>query len=151
MKNDFVLPDEILPVTSTPDDLDAPFWEGTRAHELRIQRCRECRRFQWGPELLCHRCHAFELDFAAVRPFGTIYSWHRTWQPGHPALAAAAPYVVLLVELDDAPEVRLIGNWVGDQMTPIRIGSPVRAVFEDHKDYTLVHWEEPGFRSCAAG
>ena len=39
-----------------PDGLDRPYWEGTRAGELRVQRCRACRGWQWGPEWICHRC-----------------------------------------------------------------------------------------------
>ena len=49
-----------------PDGLDAGSWEGTRAHELRVQRCKECSAFQWGPEWICHRCLSFEMRWASV-------------------------------------------------------------------------------------
>ncbi|HXA95700.1 MAG TPA: zinc ribbon domain-containing protein, partial [Candidatus Dormibacteraeota bacterium] len=62
-----------------PDRLDAPYWEGTRAGELRVQRCRRCREFQWGPEWICHRCLAFDLEWVTVVPRGRIYSWERAW------------------------------------------------------------------------
>jgi uncharacterized OB-fold protein len=62
----------------------------------------------------------------------------------HPALAAAVPYVVALVELPHAGGVRMLGNLVGDPRVDVAIGTTVEAVFEDHdhpeQPYTLVHW-----------
>jgi len=37
------------PVTET-EQLDKPYWDGTRAGKLMVQRCKACRGFQWGPE-----------------------------------------------------------------------------------------------------
>src|ERR1700719_2439391 len=42
-----------LPVPVIEDDrLDAPYWQATREHKLKVQRCARCRVFQWGPEWL---------------------------------------------------------------------------------------------------
>ena len=127
-----------------PDGLDAPYWDGARAGELRVQRCRPCRTWQWGPEWICHRCLAFELEWTAVAPRGLIYSWERAWHPVHPALRGHGPYVVVLVELPYAGGVRMIGNLIGDPVQEVRIGAPVEAVFEAHDDvappFTLVQW-----------
>ena len=127
------------------DQLDAPYWEGTRNGELRVQRCHACRAFQWGPEWICHRCLAFELEWVAVAPRGRIYSWERAWHPVHPALREHGPYVVVLVELPEAGHVRMIGNLIGDPMQEVTIGAPVEAVFEPHDDatppFTLVQWK----------
>ena len=140
----YVLPAGMPRPVPEADKLDAPYWEGTRAGELRVQRCRRCREFQWGPEWICHRCLAFDLEWVAVAPRGSIYSWERAWHPVHPALVGQNPYVVVLVELPEAGNVRMIGNLVGDPMQAVEIGAPVEAVFEPHDDatppYTLVHW-----------
>src|SRR5690348_6577489 len=69
-----------------PDGLDRPYWEGTRAGRLLVQRCRGCGTFQWGPEWICHRCLAPDPDWVEVAPRGRIYSWERAWHPVHPAL-----------------------------------------------------------------
>jgi uncharacterized OB-fold protein len=78
-------------------------------------------------------------------PQGTIFSWERVWHPAHVALADAIPYLVVLVELTDAGNVRFVGNLLGDPRQPVQVGQSVRAVFEDHDDtevpFTLVHWE----------
>jgi uncharacterized protein len=127
-----------------PDGLDAPYWAATRRGELRVQRCRACRGWQWGPEWICHRCLAFDLDWETVAPRGTIYSWERAWHPVHPALRGRGPYLVVLVALAHAGDVRMIGNLLGDPMQTVAIDAPVEAVFEPHDDatppFTLVHW-----------
>jgi len=126
--------------TPKPDALDAPYWEGTRAEKLLLQRCESCRRFQWGPEWICHRCRSFDLTFDEVEPTGIVYSWQRVWHPVHPALTDAVPYVILLVELPHADGVRVVGNLFGDPHETVTIGAPVSAVFEHHESHSLVHW-----------
>lgn len=126
------------------DRLDAPYWEGALAHQLRVQRCAACRAWRWGPEWICHACRSFECEWIAVEPIGRIYSWERVWHSVHPALGEASPYVIVLVELPQAGGVRMIGNLVGDPRQTIAIGAKVRAVFEDHPEakppYALVQW-----------
>jgi len=135
-----ILPEGVFPVVSGPDDLDRPFWDGTREEQLLIQRCRECRGWQWGPELICRHCHSFEVGFEEVAPTGTIYSWERVWHPIVPQLADAVPFVIVIVSLTDAPQIRLVGNLAADPLEPVVIGTAVEAVFEHHPDYTLVQW-----------
>jgi uncharacterized protein len=140
----YYLPAGLPRPVAEPDGLDTPYWDGTRRGELRVQRCRACHGWQWGPEWICHRCLAFELEWTAVEPRGTIYSWERAWHPVHPALRGRGPYVVVLVELPLAGGVRMVGNLLGDPMQTVTIGAAVEAVFEPHDDatppFTLVHW-----------
>ena len=127
-----------------PDGLDAPYWAATRRGELLVQRCRACRGWQWGPEWICHRCLAFDMEWTAVPPRGVVYSWERAWHPVHPVLRGHGPYLVVLVELPHAGGVRMVGNLLGDPMQAIAIGAAVEAVFEPHDDaippFTLVQW-----------
>jgi uncharacterized protein len=127
------------------DGLDAPYWEGARQGKLRVQRCRSCAAWQWGPEWICHRCLSFDVGWEAIEPRGRIYSWERAWHPVHPALKGHGPYIVVLVELPGADNVRMVGNLLGDPHQEVRIGDAVRAVFEPHADaakpYALVQWE----------
>ena len=79
-----------------------------------------------------------------VEPRGRIYSWERVWHPVHPALTTGCPYVVVLVELPQADNVRMVGNLLGAATDPVEIGAAVEAVFEHHRDaeppFTLVQW-----------
>ena len=131
---------------ASPDGLDAPYWEGTRRHELLVQRCAQCQTYQWGPEWICHACRSFDLTWVPVEGRGRIYSWERVWHPVHPALREACPYMVVLVELPGAGNVRMVGNLLGDPMQTVPIGGAVEAVFEDHPDeqFTLVQWRTTG-------
>jgi uncharacterized OB-fold protein len=128
------------------DGLERPYWEGTRARELRVQRCTDCGTWRFGPEWICYACRSFATTWITVEPLGLVYSWERVWHPVHRALDAATPYVVVLVELPHAGGIRMVGNLVGGGEP--RIGARVRAVFEDHPGdesrgtaaYTLVQW-----------
>ena len=126
------------------DGLDAPYWEAAQEERLLVQRCDGCGLHRWGPEWICHACLGFEAQWVEVEPRGRIYSWERVWHPVHPALTTGCPYVVVLVELPQADNLRMVGNLLGAATDPIEIGTAVEAVFEHHRDaeppFTLVQW-----------
>lgn len=128
----------------TSDGLDSPYWQGLHNEQLLLQRCVSCRRWQWGPEWVCHRCHSFDVAYEPVEPLGVIFSHQRVWHPVHPALADQGPYVVVLVELPQADNVRVVGNLLGDPEQPLQIGARVSGIFEHHNEsdpnYTLLQW-----------
>ena len=127
------------------DGVDKPYWDGARRGELMVQRCTKCGTFRWGPEWICHKCLSFDFDWQKVSGKGRIYSWERAWHPVHPALKGHGPYIVVLVELPDAGNVRMLGNLLGDPQQEVKIGAEVQAVFEPHDDaqppFTLVQWK----------
>ena len=63
----------------------------------------------------------------------------------HAALNGFGPYIVVLVELPDYGNVRMIGNLLGDPKQAVTIGAAVEAVFEPHEEtnppFTLVQWK----------
>jgi uncharacterized OB-fold protein len=128
----------------SPDGLETGYFDAAKRHELVVQECRACGRCQWGPEWICNACHSFDLGWRQVSGRGRVFSWERCWHAVHPALKSATPYLVVLVELPEANDVRMVGNLLGDPLQEVRIGSAVEAVFEDHGEgdeaYTLVHW-----------
>src|SRR5262249_48621752 len=112
-----------LPIPlSEADGLDAPYWEGTRRGELKIQRCQDCHAWQWGPEWMCHRCRSLRMGWETIAGRGRIYSWERAWHPVHAALKGHGPYIVVLVELPECDNVRMIGNLLGDPQQCVKIG-----------------------------
>ncbi|QPS78242.1 DNA-binding protein, partial (plasmid) [Delftia acidovorans] len=44
-----------MPVAET-DGLSAPYWAGLQQEKLLVQRCSRCKRWQFGPEWICHKC-----------------------------------------------------------------------------------------------
>jgi uncharacterized OB-fold protein len=144
--SNFYLPEGLQVPVAESDQVAAPFWDGLRQERLRIQRCTACANWQFGPECICHRCHAFDPAWVDVPPDGTIYSWERVWHPVHAVLKDRGPYLAVLVELPQAGHVRLVGNLLGDALQVVRIGDRVRGRFEHHDDarsrpYSLLHWE----------
>jgi uncharacterized OB-fold protein len=134
-----------LPVpVAEPDGLSAPYWAGLRENRLRVQRCAHCQTWQFGPEWLCHKCHAFDPEWTEVEAHGCIFSWERVWHPSHAALKQHGPYLAVLVELPHAGGVRMVGNLLGDPMQAVTIGAEVEGMFEHHlqanPQYSLLQW-----------
>lgn len=138
------LPEDMPTPVAEADGLSEPFWNGLRENKLLIQHCGDCRTWQFGPEWICHHCHAFDPGWEAVAPQGVIYSWQRVWHPVRPNLKQHGPYLIVLVELPHAGGTRLVGNLLGDPMQEVVIGSKVNGVFEAHDQasppYTLLQW-----------
>lgn len=144
MTTKFYLPEGLPAPVAETDGVAEPFWRGLREERLRVQRCARCSTWQFGPECLCHHCHAFDPDWVEVAADGVIYSWERAWHPVHPALQNVGPYLAVLVELPHAGRVRLVGNLLGDPAQEVRIGAAVTGYYEHHPDaavpYSLLQW-----------
>ena len=126
------------PLLPPIDVENAPFWEGCRAGELRVQRCAETGRIVFPPRATSPWAPHADLVWEAVPGRGTIWSFVVPHPPLLPWYAERAPYNVILVALDVDPSVRLTGNLVtgagggiGEvDPTAIEIGAAVRVVFE---------------------
>lgn len=128
MANESV-PFRILPALN---DRNRAFWTGGEHGELRVLRCRRCGTWVHPPTPLCPRDHSKDLAPEATSGRARVASFtinHQPWMPG-PEL----PYVVAIVSLEDDPSVRLTTNVVGCAPEEVRIGMPVRVVFEHHAD-----------------
>jgi uncharacterized OB-fold protein len=132
------------PIAPSPDGVDRVYWEGLLDGQLRLPRCRGCGRHVWTPQWMCPRCHGTDFDWPTLRAADQVYSWTRTWHAFVPELADTVPYVVVLVRLDDAPEVRLLGMLTGDASDP-RIGATVTGVTQPPSpltsDLPVLRWE----------
>jgi uncharacterized OB-fold protein len=94
---------------------------------LAIQRCASCATLQHPPEEVCHACGAMDFETQELAPRGTVHSYTVVHYAASPALRHAVPYTVVLVSLDAAPQLRVVGNLRG----PVRIGMPVVATWEE--------------------
>jgi uncharacterized OB-fold protein len=114
-----------------PDETSAPFWAATAQHELALARCSRCGAFVHPPDVACPHCGSAEPDFtfARVSGQGTIRSWtvmRQSFLPGFDV-----PFVLVDVELDDQPELRLIGRLLSGETPGLQLGARVRIDFED--------------------
>jgi uncharacterized OB-fold protein len=131
------------------DEDAAPFFEGARRGELRIQQCSETGRLIFPPRPFSPWAPAAEPVWTTVSGRGTIWSYVVPHPPLLPQFGEIAPYNVILVALDEDPMIRLIGNLVTRAGGPINevdpaeieIGSAVHAVFERIDDaISLPRW-----------
>ena len=89
---------------------------------------------QFPPEEACRSCGSFELGARASAGLGRVESVAVVHHPVHPALRPHVPYAVVLVSLDDAPGVHLLGNVLNRAPGEIAIGERVRVAFEEVRD-----------------
>ena len=123
------LPDNwVLP---TVDERTSAFFTSGK---ILLQTCTSCSTTQHPPEDVCHRCQAMEFEFREFAGKGSIYSYTIVRHPVHPALVEAIPYVVVLVSLDEIPDVRITGNLLDATPEQVQIGLPVVAVWEEITD-----------------
>jgi uncharacterized protein len=112
-----------------PGGLTRPYWEQARAGRLVLQHCRGCGH-TWHPPLpRCPRCHATDTGWRQASGEGTVYSYTVVHHATHAALADRVPYVIAIVELAEGP--RVVTGIRGAEPGQVRVGLPVRAVFEE--------------------
>jgi uncharacterized OB-fold protein len=105
-----------------------PFWTGGAEGELRFQRCTDCGCYVHPPSPRCPRCLGKALRPEAVSGRGHVltFTWnHKEWIPGQ-----AVPYAIAIVELVEQQGLRLMTEIVRCTPEQLRIGLPVRVVFE---------------------
>lgn len=115
----------------------AAFWAGCAEGELRVQACGSCGRRRMPPRPMCPHCNSFDTTWEVMSGRGRVWSVVIPHPPLLPAYGDQAPYNVVVVELDDDPSIRFVGNVVLDADAPlnsiephtIEIGDEVDVVF----------------------
>jgi uncharacterized protein len=147
--------DSEVPLPSVPADLDADlmmrpslsrdtafFWEGVKAHELRVQRGPD-GSLQHPPLPALWQDKASPIDYVVASGKGTVFSFvvhHAPKVPGR-----TLPFVIALVELEEG--VRMLGELRNVDHATVKIGMPVSATYIDFPagdsgpEWTLYAWE----------
>ncbi len=139
--SDFLLPDDTDPLT-------IPFWEGCRRGELLMQRFPASGSFCWPPRPMDPVSRTLEHEWVPVSGRGTVWSVAIPHPPLLPAYTDLAPYNVVVVELEEDPTLRMVGNVVAAADAPLNsvdphsvaIGEPVQVVFAEVGDMVLPRW-----------
>jgi hypothetical protein len=103
-----------------------PFWEGTAAGELRLQRCSPCDRHYFVPRPFCPRCGSQSVRWEKVSGRGTITSYTIS-QRAMPGGRDDVPFILALVTLQEGP--RLLAELVGFPTEHIELDTPVAVDF----------------------
>jgi uncharacterized OB-fold protein len=130
------------------DPATAPFWAGTARRELLVQACGACGRWRMPPRPMCPHCRSVAVTWVPTSGRGRVWSYVVPHPPLLPAYAALAPYNAIVVELEEDPSIRFVGNLLATPDGPINevdpativVGEPVRVVFQQVDGVALPRW-----------
>ena len=109
-----------------------PFWTGGANGELNIPQCGTCGHFLHPSLTVCNHCQGTDLTWVATSGDAVVIGVtvnHQMFMPSFPP-----PYVVAVVALDSAPEVRLTTNLVGVELDEVRVGQRVQVRFHQQDE-----------------
>lgn len=115
------------------------FWTSGADGRLRFLRCAACGYWIHPSGPVCPVCHSRDLAPQAVAGEAVLHTYtvnHQAWLPGF-----EPPYVVAIVELPEQQGLRLTTNLVNCALEDVRIGMPVRVLFEQWEDVWLPLFE----------
>src|SRR5579871_5766866 len=77
-----------------------PYWEATKAHELRAQKCSSCGKLRWPPQGFCPHCWSWEFTWTRIAETGTIVSYVVVHQATNRVFEQDVPYAIAQAEMD---------------------------------------------------
>lgn len=136
----------LLPDVEDPEH--AEFWAGCGRGALLVQACGACGKWRMPPRPMCPACRSVKVDWVPTSGRGRVWSFIVPHPPLLPAYTDLAPYNAILVELDEEPTIRFVGNLVSSADAPInsvdpatiQIGESVRVVFQAVERVHFPRW-----------
>jgi uncharacterized OB-fold protein len=124
--------DRTLP-TPTPET--AHFWDGCKAGELRLQRCRACAESYFPPRPFCPACGSREVEVYKASGRAVLWSYVINHRPRRDM--GEAPHAIAVVALEEGP--RMMTNIVGCPQTPeaLVLDMPLQVTFERFGEMAL--------------
>ena len=110
------------------------YWEKCKEEELWLRHCKACDSTYFYPRDICPECFSRDTDWIKSSGKGTIHTFAIVHRGPTPPFRDKAPYVPVIVELEEGP--RMPSNLVGVDPDPanIKIGLAVEVVFEKLDD-----------------
>lgn len=109
-----------------------PFFAAAKRHELVVQRCTRCGTYRFPAREICSSCLSNDAGWVTVSGTGEVFSFNIMHQVYHPGFATEVPYAVVIIKLTEG--AKMTSNLVGVAPHDIKIGMPVKVVFEDISD-----------------
>ncbi len=118
------------------------YWEGCAAHELRLQRCLDCKDSYFPPRPFCPKCGSRSVEVYKASGKAILYSFVINHRP-RPDMGTE-PHSIAVVELAEGP--RLMTNIVGCPQTPeaLQLDMPLEVTFETFGAITLPFFKPAG-------
>lgn len=90
------------------------FWDGCKAGELRLQRCRDCSQTYFPPRSFCPACSSRNVETFKASGRASLYSYIINHRPRRDF--GSTPHSIAVVELAEGP--RMMTNIVDCPQTP---------------------------------
>lgn len=119
---------DVLPVL---DEVNRPYFAAAARGELIFQRCAAGHAFLY-PRIVCPVCHSDQLSWQTAAGTGEVVSFAPVHRPPWDSFGRARPYLVVLVRLDEGPQ--MMSSLEGMPVDQVRIGQRVQAAFEPVSD-----------------
>ncbi|MFB0874976.1 MULTISPECIES: Zn-ribbon domain-containing OB-fold protein [unclassified Sphingobium] len=104
------------------------FWTSGAEGRLCFQKCAACSTYVHPPQPRCPQCLAATLDIVAVSGRAKVATFTINLHQWHPEFPA--PYAIAIVEIEEAPYVRLTTRIVNCNPADVTFDMPVQVVFE---------------------
>ena len=109
-----------------------PFWDATLEHRLVVPGCGACATLRMPPTPFCPVCRSQAVVWKTLSGFGSVYSYTVVERGILPGMEHHLPYVPAVIELDGGPGIRMVSNLVDMELGDLRIGMPVKVVWDAH-------------------
>jgi len=100
----------VLPYDTDRDS--GGFFAAAAEGRLVYRACNDCSHALHPPTDHCPHCGGWNTAWRDAKGTGRLHSWTTVMHQVHPDFPA--PYTLVVVELDEAPEVRLMGRIEGE-------------------------------------
>ena len=121
------------------------YWDGCRAGELRLQRCRHCCEPYFPPRPFCPRCAGRDVEVFKASGKATLYSYVINHRPR--ADMGTEPHSIAVVTLVEGP--RMMTNVINCPQTPeaLQLDMPLQVVFGSESAEIALPYFEPAEKS----
>ena len=112
--------------------IDQPYWEGTAAGKLLLQKCKGCGKLQFFPRTACVDCLSGDLEWVTASGKGKLHSFTWVRVPRNPAFKEEVPICYANIILDEG--VIMESRIVGKEVEKVKIGDRVKVAFQETAD-----------------
>ena len=121
------------------------YWDGCKAGELRLQRCRHCCEPYFPPRPFCPRCAGRDVEVFKASGKATLYSYVINHRPR--ADMGTEPHSIAVVTLAEGP--RMMTNVINCAQTPeaLQLDMPLQVVFGSESAEIALPYFEPAEKS----
>ena len=114
-----------------PDEVTKPFWDACNEGKLIMQTCKACDRMQLPPEATCVQCGSGDnFEWREVNGKGKVHGFCTMYDSRIKLLQENQPFNIVVIELDDNPEIKMLSHLPGSAPEEVPVGASVQLEFE---------------------